>query len=69
MAYKLFREGQKVQVEAFEDLPRYKGTITDTGSDYVSLLVTDKPNIPETYAEIYEDQFHLITVIGDTDDK
>ena len=65
MANKLFQKGQKVQIEAFEDLPRYQGTVTDAGEDYIGVLVTDKPNIPETYAEIYEDNFHLVTVLGD----
>jgi hypothetical protein len=65
MSYKPFTKGQKITVEAFEDLPKYRGKITDVGPDYIGILVTDKPNIPETYAEIYEENFSLVTVLGD----
>jgi len=55
-----FKAGLRVRVEAFEDIPKMTGEIIEVGEDFISIMRDATEEEPESYAEIYEDQFHLL---------
>jgi hypothetical protein len=64
--YEPFRPNQRVKVKAFEDLPEVCGVITEVGEDYINIIVSFCESIAsepeETFIELYEEQWHLVSV-------
>ena len=55
-----FKVGLRVRVEAFEDIQKMTGEIIEVGEDFISIMRDATEQEPESYAEIYEDQFYLL---------